>query len=126
MGKRPINIFLGGSMKNDSWSYVAIDGDEEVTLYKDLPELLEGKDFFARYGDRITVCYPRSFPTPGKLRLTSNKRNLLEIVLKKTTTGNFFIKFGGVRYGSYQKAPCVFTLPRPIVARDQFSNRETD
>lgn len=107
-------------MKNDSWSYVAIDGDEEVTLYKNHPKLLEGEDFFARYGDRITVCDPSSFPTHGKLRLTSNKRNPLKVVLKKTTSGNFFIEFGGIRYGYYQKAPCVFTLPRPIVARGQF------
>lgn len=124
MGKSPTTI--GGNMKNESWWFIAIDGDEEVTLYENLPELLEGKDFFTRHGDRLTACYPGNFPTSGKLRLTSTKRDFLKVVLNKTPAGNFYIKCDGKRYGRYQEAPCVFTLPSPIIARGRFSNRETD
>lgn len=104
-------------MQNDSWSHVTIDGDGEITLYKDLPNLLKGYDFFGRYGDRITACCPGDFPKSGKLRLTSNKQDTIKVVLRKTTSGSFYIEWGGVRYTDYQKAPCVFTLPQPIVAR---------
>lgn len=107
MGKRPITI--GGNMMKESWWFVAIDGDEEVTLYENLPKLLEGKDFFIRHGSRLTACYPGNFPTSSKLRLTSTKRDFLKVVLKKTPAGNFSIKCDGKRHGPPPKsALCIY------------------
>lgn len=112
-------------MQNYSWSHVAIDGDGEVTLYKHPPKLLEGYGFFARHGDRIAACGPGDFPTSGRLRLTTNKVPQLRVVLRRLLSGEYLLEYKEVKYGraSYsglQTVPCVFTLPKPIVARGKF------
>ena len=112
-------------MINNFWRYVTIDEDEEVTLYKEAPQhFIEGKAHHV--GERLTVALANQFPQKGKLRLTSNNRDTVKIVLKRTPVGDFFIKWGGIRYGSYKKAPCVFTLPQSIVARDRFLSDNFD